>query len=126
MESKRVILPSEYVTKQNGKGTYKVSLPGENGTSLSFHVNVENESSVFLDRPQEGHLMMQEFWEKESQKVYCEVDSNGHLLVILPEGYDAFVNDEGHFILVKGKATVVTDGIGAMIIGTGTPQFTVR
>lgn len=125
MESKKVILPVEYITTKDGSGQFKAVPVEQNGTKVSIHLGSGDENSVFLDRPLEGHLMMQEFWTNENQKIYFEIDSNGHLLAILPEGYDAFVNEDGHLILVHGEAVPVYDGIGVMIIGQGSPQFTV-
>lgn len=107
MEVKKAILPVEFVTSNEGKATVaKILVPSRNGSRISTHVSEVGEDSVFLERPEEGHLILQEFLVDEDTKIYLELDSRGHLLAILPEGFDAEIDSNGHLIL---KQTVNLD-----------------
>lgn len=124
METKKIILPVEFITNQDGKASYRIKVPDKEGFMMSLHLNLDYESSVFLDRPKEGHLMVQEFWGNDKDRIYLEVDKNGHLLAVLPDGYDAFIDENGDFMLVQGSVREVTEGIGVMVI-EGEPPFKV-
>lgn len=83
---------------------------------VRLHVNVEKEDSVYLDRPQDGSLMLQEFWDSVEKKIYFDVNEKGELVAVFPEGYDGFIDENGDLILVEGSIEFPTDGIGFWII----------
>ena len=83
---------------------------------VRLHVNVEKENSVYLDRPQDGSLMLQEFWDSVEKKIYFDVNEKGELVAVFPEGYDGFIDENGDLILVEGSVEFPTDGIGFWII----------
>ena len=83
---------------------------------VRLHVNVEKYNSVYLDRPQDGSLMLQEFWDSIEKKIYFDVNEKGELVAVFPEGYDGFIDENGDLILVEGSIEFPTDGIGFWII----------
>ena len=112
METKKIILPSQFISKPSGRGTYKVMPPFFKDMDVRLHVNVEKENSVYLDRPQDGSLMLQEFWDSVEKKIYFDVNEKGELVAVFPEGYDGFIDENGDLILVEGSIEFPTDGIG--------------
>lgn len=108
MGVKKITLPVEYVTQKSGNiSVAKICTPDLDGNRISLHITQVGENSVFLERPEEGHLVVQEFLTDESKKIYFEVDSRGHLLLILPnDNFDAEIDSNGHLLL---KETVGTD-----------------
>ena len=71
---------------------------------------------MYLDRPQDGSLMLQEFWDSVEKKIYFDVNEKGELVAVFPEGYDGFIDENGDLILVEGSVEFPTDGIGFWII----------
>ena len=116
METKKIILPSQFISKPSGRGTYKVTPPLFKDMDVRLHVNVEKENSVYLDRPQDGSLMLQEFWDSVEKKIYFDVNEKGELVAVFPEGYDGFIDENGDLILVEGSIEFPTDGIGLWFI----------
>ena len=116
METKKIILPSQFISKPSGRGTYKVMPPLFKDMDVRLHVNVEKENSVYLDRPQDGSLMLQEFWDSVEKKIYFDVNEKGELVAVFPEGYDGFIDENGDLILVEGSIEFPTDGIGFWIV----------
>lgn len=116
METKKIILPSQFISKLSGRGTYKVMPPLFKDMDVRLHVNVEKENSVYLDRPQDGSLMLQEFWDSVEKKIYFDVNEKGELVAVFPEGYDGFIDENGDLILVEGSIEFPTDGIGFWLI----------
>ena len=118
METKKAILPSELISGTNGRASLKVRVPDFDGSFLSLHLGSEKETSVFLDRPQEGSLMLQEFWEDASKKIYLDISPQGDLIAVFPDGYDGFINEQGELIIVQGSVEEVKQGIGVMVVGS--------
>ena len=116
METVKAILPSEFISGVNGRASLKIRVPEFDGTYLSLHLGTDKETSVYLDRPEEGFLMMQEFWENVDSKIYLDISPQGDLIAIFPDGYDGFINENGELVVVKGKISVPGIGIGWMIV----------
>lgn len=118
METVKAILPSEFISGVDGRASLKIRVPDFDGTHLSFHLGTDKDSSVYLDRPEEGSLMMQEFWEDVAKKIYFDVSPQGDLIAVFPDGYDGFINENGELIIVKGQISIPGKGIGWMIVGS--------
>ena len=118
METVKAILPSEFISGIDGRASLKIRVPEFDGTYLSLHLGTDKETSVYLDRPEEGSLMMQEFWENVDSKIYLDISPQGDLIAIFPDGYDGFINENGELVVVKGKISVPGIGIGWMIVGS--------
>ena len=118
METVKAILPSEFISGIDGRASLKIRVPEFDGTYLSLHLGTDKETSVYLDRPEEGSLMMQEFWENVENKIYFDISPQGDLIAIFPDGYDGFINENGELVVVKGKISVPGIGIGWMIVGS--------
>lgn len=121
METKKVVLPSVFVSKPGsptGGASYGIYPSNFEGLDVRTHLGTEKEDSVYLDRPQEGSAMLQEFWDEVKKKIYFDVNTEGKLIAIFPEGFDGFLNNDGELILVQGTIEEVTDGIGVWVIGS--------
>jgi len=116
METKKIILPSQFISKPSGRGTYKIMPPLFEDLDVRLYMNIEGEDSVYLDRPEDGSLMLQEFWGSIEKKIYFDVNEAGELVVVFPEGYDGFIDENGDLILVEGTIEFI-DGIGVWVIG---------
>ena len=98
MESKSIVLPSTLVSK-NGHATYSLKMPNFYECDVSLKLNTECLDSVFMQNPSEGDLMVQELWVNDKYKIYFDLNSDGELIAILPEGFDAFIDENGNLIV---------------------------
>ena len=98
MESKSIVVPSTLVSK-DGIATYSLKLPNLHNCDVSLKLNNDCSSSVFLDHPKEGELMVQELWTNSKYKIYFDLNSNGELVAILPENFDAYIDENGYLIV---------------------------
>lgn len=98
MENKSIIVPSTLVSR-NGVATYSLKMPNFYECDVSLKLNNDCSSSVFLDHPAEGDLIVQELWTNSKYKIYFDLNANGELIAILPEGFDAYIDENGYLIV---------------------------
>ena len=102
METKKVVLPSQLITTITG-ASYKIEPFDFKNVGVRLHIVQGDETSTFYDRPKEGSLMLQEFWDEVKSKIYFEINERGELIAIFPEGFDGFIDENGDLILVEGS-----------------------
>lgn len=104
METKKVKLPTTFAYDGEKKHfTLNVGVPNGRVVDIRFClVNTDHPSDgafAFLSNPEDGSLLVQEYWEKENERVFFGINSEGELEAILPEGWDMEVDEEGNLLL---------------------------
>lgn len=115
MEAKIMTLPV-YLTSSNGKASHKIQVPNffESGIDLRFHLCVGEDSSVFYNLGNiDACLLLQEYWIGK-EKFYFDMNEDGELIAICPEGWDVMLSPDGELIVYPED--VRFEGIGFWII----------
>ena len=100
-QTKKVTLPSSFISNTDQTGVLKINVPNLGVVDIRFGLNVGEHPSVFFDRPESGDLMLQEFWENIGDKIYFDVNSQGELIAIFPEGMDGYIDGNGDLIIIQ-------------------------
>lgn len=111
METKKVILPTSLITtKSPGNLQMVVGVSSIEGLDIQLHlVDEVVEDTVYLERPNCGDLVMQEFWDSVSKKVFFDINTSGELIAIFPNGFDGFINEQGELIIVEGTIEYIAE-----------------
>lgn len=115
MEAKTMILPVHLVSK-DGRASHKIQTPNfwESGIDLRFYLCNDGDDTVFYNQEGiEGCLLFQEYWIGK-EKFYFDVNEDGELIAICPEGWDVMISPDGELIVYPEDTRF--EGIGFWII----------
>lgn len=115
METRNMTLPVFLETKKD-RASYKIQVPNffESGIDIRFSMHIEESDSVFyIQDLLEGALLFQEYWIGKD-KFYFDMNEDGELIAICPEGWDVMIGPEGDLIVYPEGHRF--EGIGFWII----------